>query len=66
MSKGAAARLARLNHTRTNARGVTLTAKVYEGPQSEIGRSVHIPVTHADLPELRRAVEELEARHEGA
>lgn len=57
----ASPRLAKLQHYRSNARGTTLVAKVTRGPQSELGRQVHLAVTKADVPWLREMLAKVEA-----
>jgi hypothetical protein len=60
MSQRASARVARFLHYRGSATGTILVARIAQGPQSELGRMVHIPVTKADLPALRQVIERLE------
>jgi hypothetical protein len=60
MSQRAAARVARFLHYRGSATGTILVTRIVKGPQSELGRMVHIPVYKSDLPALRQVIERLE------
>jgi hypothetical protein len=62
MPANAQPRMARLSHA-SSVRKI-ISARIWEGPRSEIGKTVHIQVSRKDLPALRMLVEELEAEHE--
>jgi hypothetical protein len=59
MSSRANPRLAKLAYWRNGTRPL-LVAQITEGPQSELNRTVHIPVTKADLVVLKAVVARLE------
>lgn len=66
MTRAAFPRLARLagwRYTRWNQpdQGQVLLLKVTDGPQSELGKDVHVPVTVRDLPTLEGIVAALRA-----
>lgn len=44
--------------------GQLLIVKVTDGPKSQIGREIHVPVTEADLPVLEGIVAAIKARRE--
>lgn len=59
MGANASPRMARFD----DASGVRkiIMAKITDGPQSEIGKTVHVRVTYRDLPYLRMLIEDMEA-----
>jgi len=59
MPMGAHPRVAALKYCRHKDRGATLVAEITSGPRSELGRTVHIPLTRASLPMLQELVAKL-------
>jgi hypothetical protein len=53
-------RVAKLEYYRHGTQSTVLVAKVTKGPKSEMGRTVHVPVSKADLPMLREMIAKLE------
>lgn len=62
MTKYATPRHSRPKAFLSNNQAVGIMSKIIAGPQSEIGKSVWIPLTSDHLPELRRIVSFLEAK----
>lgn len=59
MSQSARPRMARFSHVSSHRK--IIAARIWDGPQSEIGKTVHIQVRPEDLPTLRMLLDTLEA-----
>jgi hypothetical protein len=55
-------RMARLTHVSSNPNRPVIAARIYDGPASELGKIVHIPITRGDIPEIRAFLDKLEER----
>jgi hypothetical protein len=59
MSQSARPRMARFSHVSSHRK--IIAARIWDGPQSEIGKTVHVQIESKDLPTLRMLLEQLEA-----
>lgn len=65
MPRAANPRMAALIRVGTRRDRPIIVARVTDGPERELGRTVHIPITPGDIPALRAALDRLEAYERG-
>jgi hypothetical protein len=61
MSQSARPRMARFVRASVGPARKLIVGRVYDGPQSELGKTVQIPVSKANVAELRALINYLEA-----